>query len=73
MEMVAYFLEGNQKIIPNKRHNDPRDFVQIFLFLLRIKSVETDLLISLNYPDKVSQGVSQQAGESDLFKNQIAD
>jgi hypothetical protein len=44
---------GTQKIIPNNRLNEARDFVTILMMLIRLKNYEADFLISMNIPDKI--------------------
>lgn len=46
------YLEGTQKIVPGKQLGKPAENVAIFLVLLRLKSVESDVLITLSVPHK---------------------
>ncbi|CDW87854.1 UNKNOWN [Stylonychia lemnae] len=70
----AFILKGTQKIIPNKKVNDTRDFVSIIMLLIRLKQFKTDLLITLNIPDKTlnQEGVAQGDGSSEAFTQNVA-
>ncbi len=49
---VKCYLEGAQKVIPGKQQLVPAETVQIFMALVRLKQVESDVLLSLNVPHK---------------------
>eukprot|EP00357_Protocruzia_adherens_P023324 CAMPEP_0115045924 /NCGR_PEP_ID=MMETSP0216-20121206/48460_1 /TAXON_ID=223996 /ORGANISM="Protocruzia adherens, Strain Boccale" /LENGTH=190 /DNA_ID=CAMNT_0002428941 /DNA_START=42 /DNA_END=614 /DNA_ORIENTATION=+ len=58
-ECPAYYLLGEQGIVPNKRPNEPREDVKIFIGVIRLESRQTDLMISINLPFKPNT-VSQE-------------
>ena len=64
-EYTAQYLEGTQRIIPNKRLNETRDFVTILMTLIRVPKFEADFLITLNVPDKTSADAN---GETEVYK-----
>ena len=49
----VHLLKGTQKIIPNKKQYGDRDFVTMWMCLLRLNEpYDTDLLFTFNIPDK---------------------
>ena len=46
-----FYLEGKQRIVPGKSSHPPED-VHIFLAIIRLKEVNSDVMISLNIPHK---------------------
>ena len=55
-QQTLHLLKGTQKIFPTKKtHDTERDFVTMLMCLLRLKEpFNTDILITLNVPDKYS-------------------
>ena len=46
------YLEGKQLVVPGKQVAKPPDTVHILLALVRLKQVESDVLITLSIPHK---------------------
>lgn len=51
-----YLLVGEQWIHPNQSPDTPRDQVKILLFLLRLPEVNSELVITVNYPCRDKSG-----------------
>ena len=73
---MAHLLKGTMMVHPVKRkfptpaqQAEPRESLTIMLFLLRINApYDTDLLMTLNVPDKFSEN---RDGQSDLYAEHV--
>lgn len=49
---AKYLLVGEQWVKPDQSFSTPPDQVKVLLFLIRLPEVNSDLLVSINYPCK---------------------
>ena len=68
-------MEGIQKIVPGKDSSKPAEDVHIFLALVRLKQVDSDVMISLSIPHKGETAEGYQAKVNSyaaIFKKALA-
>eukprot|EP01100_Stratorugosa_tubuloviscum_P001673 TRINITY_DN137_c0_g1_i1.p1 TRINITY_DN137_c0_g1~~TRINITY_DN137_c0_g1_i1.p1 ORF type:complete len:214 (+),score=66.95 TRINITY_DN137_c0_g1_i1:67-642(+) len=58
---LKYFVFGKQKVTKFSEGQDAKNIVNVYMCLIRLKNVQTDLVISLNQPVLISAESSSRA------------